>query len=240
MASMTEKERVDRFEAAYNRIDRALGELLDRNGARRHTFAVKVRLAARRQRRLARYQDFLLEVADLRNAVVHNRTGEDVFIAVPSEQTVVELEEIERRMFSPPQVLPRFKRHVTTLTPDQSLSDVFALIRHDGYSRYPVYDRGTFVGLLTSNGLARWGAMHVVGGRLEADLREVRVSDVLGADHRKDHVAFMPRDGFVDDAVQLYRDNPRLEAVIITEHGRASEQPLGMMCAGDLAGLNGA
>jgi predicted transcriptional regulator len=235
---MTERERVERFEAAYNRIDRSLTELLDRKvDPRKHTFGARVRLAASRHRRLARWAEYLHEIGDLRNALVHSRTGEDHYIAVPSEETVRELETIEQRLFAPEKVLPRFQRPVRTLRTDQTLADAMQLVRGDGYSRYPVYDGDRFAGLLTSNGLARWCAERLQDGVLHVDARRVRVGEVLAADHRRQSAAFVAHDALVDDVETLFSDRPNLEAAIITPCARESERPLGMICAADIAAL---
>lgn len=234
--SMTEKDRVERFEAAYNRIDHALTELTEQKRHKR-PFAAKVRLAANRRRRLGRHADFLLEIGELRNALVHQRTDRDYYIAVPNEDTVLELERIEQRMFSPPRVTPKFLRKVTVLQADQSLADVLTHIRDDGYSRYPVYERDSFVGLLTTNGMARWAADNVTGGRLDVDLTKVSVNDVLPADHRRESVAFVARDAFIDDVDLMFAGKSPLEAVIITENGKPHETPLGMICSAEIASL---
>jgi len=235
---ISERERVDRFEAAYNRIDKALSEIIDRpGGARRHTFAAKVRIASNRLRRLGKHVDYLQEIGDLRNALVHNRIDTEAYLAVPSAETVMELERVERSLFSPERVIPRFARQVATLKPEQTLAEAWALVRSDGYSRYPIYGREGFIGLLTSNGFARWVAGQSNDGQFKIDAREVKLSEVLAADHRRDAVAFVSNQTAIDDVVALFADNRRLEAVIITEHGRTHEKPLGMICAADVAGL---
>lgn len=236
---MTEQERIDRFETSYNRIDRALTDITAQSGNRRkHSFAAKVRIAANRSRRIARHADFLLEIGELRNAVVHNRTGDELYLAVPSQRTVDELERIESQLFSPERVIPRFAREVLTLRSDQSLGEAWSLMRDDGYSRYPIYDNGSFAGLLTSNGFARWCAAHVNDGRLELDTTKVRVAEVVAMDHRRDAVAFVSSQALVDDVGRLFREKHPLEAVLITERGRPSEMPIGMVSPSDVAALD--
>ncbi|MHC5023653.1 MAG: CBS domain-containing protein [Planctomycetota bacterium] len=234
---MTEDERVRRFEIAYNRVDHYLGEAIgDSALGRRRRFAARVRTAAHRRRRLARHVDFLLEAGELRNAIVHNRLGDGSYIAVPNEQTVLELERIERKLSAPDRVFPRFERTVRTLAPDSTLADALGLIRDDGFSRYPVYGREGFVGLLTANGVTRWCADQLHGGHLEVDATAVHVADLLEADHHRENVAFVARDALVDDVDEMFSDTT-LEAVIITEHGRTHEKPLGMICPPDVAAL---
>jgi CBS domain-containing protein len=235
---MTEQERVERFETAYNRIDRALSDIADRNGeGRRRTWASKVRIAANRVRRLGRHVDFLHEIGELRNAIVHNRTGDERYIAVPHEETVLQLERIERELSAPQRAIPRFQRKVTVLAASGTLSEVFNLIRRDGYSRYPVYDDRTFVGLLTSNGVARWCAARASDGRFDVDASRVTVTEVLAADHRRNLVEFLPADAPVGDIAAMFHENPRLEAILITKHGRSQEPPVGLVSASDLLGI---
>jgi hypothetical protein len=237
---MTEQERVQRFETSYNRIDHALAEIADDRAGHRKTFAARVRIAANRVRRLARDADFLLEVGELRNALVHNRLGDGVYIAVPNEQTVLQLEAIERSLLSPQKVIPTFQRAVKTLDGGATLSDVWRLMRQAGFSHYPVYERGTFLGLLTSNGLARWTASRTQDGVLHVDGRKVAVRDILPADHRRDCAAFVRADSAVDDLPAMFQDNPRLEAVIITPRGTPNEAPLGVVFPADLIAVSAA
>ncbi len=232
---MTEQERVQRFETAYNRIDHALSEIAgERDRSHRTTFAARVRLGANRVRRLAKHADFLLEIGELRNALVHNRLGDGVYIAVPNEQTVQQLEEIERLLLSPQKVIPRFERSVRTLDAGQTLADAWMHMRQEGYSHFPVYERGTFIGMLTSNGLARWSAAQATDGTLRIDGRKILVRDVLEVDRRRDCAAFVSADAAVDDLPALFRENPRLETVIITRRGTRNEPPLGLVGASDL------
>lgn len=238
-APLSERDRVERFEAAYNRIDRRLSDLADGKGDnRRQPFASKLRSAANRYRRLSRYVDFLLEIGELRNALVHNRLETDTYIAVPNQSTVEELERIESLMFSPEKVMPRFEREVLTLRADQPVSEAWQLVRGDGYSRYPVYDGGAFVGLLTSNGFARYCADRIADdGTLHIDTQAVTVAEVLKVDHRRDLVEFVHGNTLIEDAAQMFTRNPRLEAILITEHGKSHHEPVGMICAPDIAAM---
>jgi CBS domain-containing protein len=241
---MTEAERVERFEAAYNRIDRALNELIrggKDHGRHKQGFTAKVRTLANQQRRYARYADFLLEIAELRNAIVHNRFGDEMYIAVPNEATVTELEHIEQRMLAPDRVIPQFQKVVMTLDPGDTLAETWKRIAEHGYSRFPIYAPEGFVGLLTFGGIARWCAKHVRQGRLEIDATSVHVEDVLAEDRRRERVAFVDRDALVDDVddlfTQQFASGKPLEAALVTEHGKPHERPIGIICASDVAAL---
>ena len=75
------------------------------------------------------------------------------------------------------------------------------------------------------------------GERIICAIASVTVGEALARDHRKDEYALVPRTASADEALSLWSKNPRLEAVIITERGRADEAPLGIATATDLIKL---
>ena len=75
------------------------------------------------------------------------------------------------------------------------------------------------------------------GERIICAIASVTVGEALARDHRKDEYALVPRTASADEALSLWSKNPRLEAVIITERGRAEEAPLGIATATDLIKL---
>ena len=75
------------------------------------------------------------------------------------------------------------------------------------------------------------------GERIICAIASVTVGEALARDHRKDEYALLPRTASADEALSLWSKNPRLEAVIITERGRADEAPLGIATATDLIKL---
>lgn len=260
-----ERTRIDRFEAAYNRIDRELQRLLDepREG-RRRGFAACVRQIAAERRHFARHLDFLLEAGELRNALVHNRTGEAEYIAVPTEATVAQLESIDEELRKPVALRAFAAKEVVSVSVDDRVGRVLALVKEKGYVRFPVRRDGRIVALLTASGVVRWIASHDIescalpavardmraksgaldetvrlsdGERIICTIASVSVGEVLARDHRKDEYAILPRDASVEDALSLWARNPRLEAVIITERGRAEDAPLGIATATDLIKL---
>ncbi len=264
-ASSDERARIDRFEAAYNRIDRELQRLLDepREG-RRRGFAACVRQIAAERRHFARHLDFLLETGELRNALVHNRLGASEYIAVPTMSTVEQLEAIDEELRRPLPLRGLAAKEVISVSVDDRVGHVLALVKQKGYVRFPVRRDGRVIALLTASGVVRWIASHDIdacalpaiargergktgpldetvrlsdGERIICTIASVSVGEVLARDHRKDEFAIVARDATVEEALSLWTRNPRLEAVIITERGRAEETPLGIATATDLIKL---
>lgn len=264
-----ERARIERFEGAYNRIDRELQRLLDepREG-RRRGFAACVRQIAAERRHFGRHLDFLLEVGELRNALIHNRFGVAEYIAVPTDSTVRQLEAIDEELARPVPLRTLAAREVVTVDARDRIGRVLTLVRDKGFVRFPVKVDGRIAALLTSSGVMRWIASHdldvcafppaarpkgadAAKGALDAaaptgdsdriicTIASVSVGEVLARDHRRDEFAIVARDTSADDALSRWARNPRLEAVIITEHGRADETPIGIATATDLIKLLG-
>ena len=262
-----DRDRIDRFEAAYNRIDREMQRLLDnsRDGHRRG-FASSVRQICSERRHFGRHLDFLLEAGELRNALVHNRFGHSEYIAVPTATTVTQLEAIDEELRKPVQLRALAAREVVTVSIDDRVGHVLALVRDKGFVRFPVTRDGRIVALLTESGVLRWIASHDIeacalsadrgvprapagsldapgpvhggeGERIICTIAGVRVGEVLARDHRRDEFAVVPRDATADAALSRWTHNPRLEAIIVTERGRPDETPLGIATATDLIKL---
>jgi len=262
-----DRDRIDRFESAYNRIDRELQRLLDnaRDGHRRG-FAASVRQVCAERRHFGRHLDFLLEAGELRNALVHNRFGHAEYIAVPTATTVVQLEAIDDELRRPVSLRALAAKDVVTITIEDRIGRVLSLVREKGVVRFPVRRDGRIVALLTASGVVRWIASHDLesctlpaavqqprvpagpldarapagasdGERIICAIASVSVGEVLARDHRKDEFAIVARDATADLALSMWTRNPRLEAIIVTERGRPEETPLGIATATDLIRL---
>jgi CBS domain-containing protein len=264
-----DRDRIDRFEGAYNRIDREMQRLLDasRDGHRRG-FAANVRQICSERRHFARHLDFLLEAGELRNALVHNRFGHSEYIAVPTATTVAQLEAIDEELRKPVSLRSLAAKEVVTIAIEDRVGRVLSLVREKGVVRFPVRRDGRIVALLTASGVVRWIASHDLesctlppevqvprspagaldarvplgagkgdGERIICAIASVSVGEVLSRDHRKDEFAVVARDASADLALSMWTRNPRLEAIIVTEHGRADESPLGIATATDLIKL---
>ncbi|MFZ9916122.1 MAG: CBS domain-containing protein, partial [Phycisphaerales bacterium] len=231
---------------------------------RRRGFAACVRQIAAERRHFGRHLDFLLEVGELRNALIHNRFGVAEYIAVPTMSTVEKLEAIDEELARPVPLRLLAAREVVTVDAGDRIGRVLTLVREKGYVRFPVKIDGRIAALLTSSGVMRWIASHDIdvcafpeqpGGtaagaldavapkaesqRIICTIASVSVGEVLARDHRKDEFAIVSRETSADDALSRWTRNPRLEAVIITEHGRADETPIGIATATDLIKLLG-
>jgi len=178
-----------------------------------------------------RDRDDMMLFADVRNLLAHRLHG---LPAIPTASTVTVIEDVWRRLSAPELVIPRFQRDVTRVSHRDTLVHVLDLVRKNDFSQFPVYREDRFVGLITENGITRWMAHHVHTVDSLVDLRDVAVSAVVKEEETSKNVAFVARATPVDVVLRLFSDSPLLEAMLITNIGRKTESPLGIITRWDV------
>ncbi len=226
-----------RFLIAFARAEEALEDLLGTGPG--NSFRWLVRQASKRDPLVGSVEDDLLELSELRNAIVHDRGGGYV-VAEPHEETVARLEKIVDLIVEPPRIEEAMSRPVVSCRPDEPVADAAKRMVDGDFSRLPVYaDDGTFVGLLTANAIARWVAVRMAG---EANLlREEPVDAVLRHGEGERRYEVVDKRRLVTDVVALFqgahREGRRLETVLVTPTGEATEKVMGIVTIQDLPKL---
>lgn len=226
------------FLNTYNMIDRHLRLLVETD--RRDGFYAVVGRAARSDSAVRTLAVELKEFADLRNAIVHERTDSHP-IAEPFQGTVERFVRISLILTSPPQALTVAERDVVAVEPQEPVGTAAALMRERGFSQVPVIGTDGYEGLLTAATIAYWLSDRLAG---EMDiLEEEPVSQVLRFTEDSDrHAVFLPRSANVFDALGCFADAYRggwvVDALLITEAGQRRQGILGILSAWDLAALH--
>ncbi len=188
-----------------------------------------------RNHAVRQYEDDLKEFGDLRNAIVHERSGHRV-IAEPNDEAVRTMERIADLLVDPPRVGELFRRRVFHVESDEPIGRAVKVMLDESYSQIPVYDGDEFVGLLTTNTVGRW-----LGSCVEDEifgLEETRIADVLQYTEDEDNYVFLGRRETLFEALQAFASyeerGKRLEAILITEHGKPSQSLLGIITIWDV------
>jgi len=194
-----------------------------------------VRQAGGTSAAVRRFTTDLEEFADLRNAIVHERTDGHV-IAEPNDRAVAEIEHIASLLCAPPKVLPCFQRDVLALQRDDSAAKAVEAMLEESFSQVPIYDGERFLALLTTNTVARW-----LGSSVEEDifsLSETCIPEVLQYIEDQDNHCFLGRGATLFEVLEEFqgrqRSGKRLDAILITHGGKRSESLLGIITVWDL------
>lgn len=229
--STDQQNRVKRFLQAFNRIEKLLQRKLNQE-SENTSFRALVDMMEDKNLITRENARFLQRCRELRNNLVHNNING--YMSIPHEDVVITIEEVHHALENPPLVINYFQKEVECISDDEMLYTVLQVVHECAYSQFPVYDSSdTFVGLLTENGITRWLANHVHIKKIElADLEET-VRDALAVQEDFTNYAFVPREMTITEALNVYAVNPQLEALLITEHGKAQQSLLGIMTRTD-------
>lgn len=226
----------DEFLNTFNEIERHLRHMTNAN--KETPFHVLVREAGESHAAVRRFSNDLKEFADLRNAITHERTDGHV-IAEPNDRAVADIKRVALLLINPPRVVPQFQKQVLALqTSDPVAEAVKSMLAHS-FSQIPIYENQQFRGLLTTNAVARW-----LGACVAEDvfsLHETLIGSVLAHVEEENNYCFVTKNATLFQALHIFegyhRDVGRLEAILITENGRATESLLGMITVWDLPAI---
>lgn len=228
------------FLGTFNEIESHFRESL--NYGEHMNFGEMVRTYSEHHK-LTREQVKALNVfAALRNTISHQNYYDGRPIAEPVAQVVEMIKELRDRILRPPTALSCLGgRRVSVIYADSPITAVLDLVRKYDYSQVPVYKGDEYTGLLTTNCIARW-----LADRFDTvTLAESEpVEAVMSYAEAHDIAKLVPKT--ITAAMALDRlSNPnskgtRPTALIITESGRSSEKPLGVVVDADIPALSAA
>jgi predicted transcriptional regulator len=231
-----DKKNSERFLNAFIKIEGKLKEIV--NNDVHKAFYQLVDRAASKNPSVDKYKSTLKEYAELRNAIVHKRIDGEA-IAEPHTTVVEDLEFISNMITKPPTLENEFLQKVVKCSSNDKVSVAARKIFTNSFSKIPVYDNRKFVGLLTTDSMARWMAYNLESG-LEFT-EDVDVKTILEFSEHKETYTFISKTATVFEAIsvfeQWYKRGLRLNAIIITESGERNELPLGILSLFDLPRL---
>jgi len=185
--------------------------------------------------------DELLDFAALRNAISHGKYYGGRPIAEPTEEVVRDIERLREQILSPPLVLDLLEeRQVCVTGPDEPISAVLEHVVRFDYSQVPVYSEASYVGLLTTNAVARWLARQFELNQGLAEGEPVRRVLAFAESHERARLAGRT----ITAAEAIYhlthsgRGRAPVPALIVTEGSEPAGRPLRMITGSDLPALS--
>lgn len=224
-------QQADEFLSSFNRIEKWLKEELNNPVSMGFSEMVR-RLARRKENQIDQFEDDLLQMAQLRNAIVHEQISADFVIAEPNEWAVERLKEIEAALTTPEKVFPRFAKKVTGFEREIEVKVLLNIIAKKRYSQFPIYDHGTFKGLITVGGLGLWLAIESSQGTIV--LNGKTAADLLETNYKESNYQFVSQDTPIYQVEKMFSSQNRLEAILITKDGNPNGNLLGIIRPRDL------
>ncbi|QIL46493.1 CBS domain-containing protein [Vagococcus coleopterorum] len=219
-------KQANQFLASFNRIEKWLQDEYKRKPFPGFAELVR-RLSKRKDLQVRKYHDDLLEIAQLRNAIVHDRIAPDFVIAEPNDWIVKKIEKIEQELIAPELVSPRFKKEVVTFEKGTSLDVILKSLTEKEYSQFPIYDGKQFLGLITANGIGIWLAAHNQNEQIS--IKGKTVESVLKSDAKRNNYLFVAQNAYVFQVMEKFLADPTIEAILITTDGQANSKLIGLV-----------
>ncbi|MEH7441302.1 CBS domain-containing protein [Bacillus sp. JJ1122] len=228
------KEQSGKFETAFNRIHKALREMVKETES--DAFVELLYSGYKNHSLIRKYKSDLHQFAKLRNAIVHERVNADFYIAEPHIEVVERIEEICREFEKPQTALSIATSPVFYYYEDAYLKDVLKVINKFDFTRFPVYDKDDkYVALLTSTEIIQWMAKHFSSEVIHFE--DVRIKELL-TKGKNYFVTFVTEDASLYEIEELFERyhtrGKKLQAVIITETGDRHGKPIGVITPWDL------
>lgn len=231
------KTNAERFISAYNQIDYALRTIY---GFKRSiSYADLIRKTVPLNSVVRKYEDELIDYGRLRNSIVH-KTNPNYVIAEPHIEVVEDFERIAKIITTPPLAIDKVCKHQVKICDSKiKLKDLIGLMSHDGYKNIPVYEGNTLKGVAIGlNILEIIGDKILQGDNIEHFIELTQVEDVLSTIEDTKYFRVCDKTLTIETALNNFYLNRRLQIIIITEHGRVDERPLGVVTIADILDMN--
>ena len=195
-------------------------------------FYILLQEAAKLNSIVRKYEMELNEFADLRNAIVHQRTDKGEVIAQPVDWVVAEIEKIASLLSQPVTLKDCITKAVKTCHPDNLVVDIYKKMEELATSKLPIYEDSQFFGLLTLEMVAHWAV-------LEKEKKpDATVRDIYRPQYKTEKVLFVSQDTPVAEVIEIFEDGMnrgvRILAILITAKGTKDEKALGILTQADL------
>ncbi|MDP4161938.1 MAG: hypothetical protein Q8898_02440 [Bacillota bacterium] len=228
-----QREKSERFEVAFNQIHDELRNLVKFHD--NDHFIELLHQARNEHASIRRYFDDLKSYARLRNALIHEKSRRDFYIAEPHLEVVEQIESIVAFLKTPPSILTIASDKVKTYESQDEIKDILVDMENYSFTQFPIYNENRFSFLLTEGGMRSYFAGRLKGNTI--DLTGQKLCDIKPFENTNT-VKFVSKKMNIFELEDLFEERvqkrDKLEAVIITESGSEKEMPIGIISPWDL------
>jgi predicted transcriptional regulator len=186
---------------------------------------------------IKQFKEDLFEYADLRNAIVHNRSNNYTVIAEPHDFVVKHFIEIKEQIVNPLRMTAFFKKVYTCNLTDK-VSYPLQLLHEKLISQMPVVDENNkVVEIINPNTIAYW-----IAAKKKAYTENEIVQNVICFKEFKNNFAFISADTTIFHAAEIfknsYKEQPTgryYDALLVTQNGNNTEKIKGIVVLSDIA-----
>lgn len=224
----------------YNEVDAFMRQHYKQDKYTDHAFLIQE--LAPKNRVIARHQQEMRAVAQLRNSIAHTSfahlTGP---ILEPNPEVIKRYHLIRDALLHPANALSIAipAQHIYTATPQTNVIELLRSMNENIYTHVPIMEDDKLIGIFSENTLLSYiadaGEAVITKDMTVADFKE----HIPLSSHASEIFVFLPREISLSRIFEVFNKaihkHERIGMVFITEHGKADEKPLGIITAWDLA-----
>ena len=121
---------------------------------------------------------------------------------------------------------------------DVSIKETIALIAKSGYSNLPVYKNGEILGVANSQRLLNFiGKIINDNKNLCEVIGSTKIEDVITGEN-ENFYSIQPKTLTISETLDLFYQNRKLLAILITPNGNYLEMPIGIVTVSDIIDIN--
>lgn len=226
-----------RFINAYNAIDYAIR--VQHDFKRSMSFSDVIRRAVPLNYLVRKYEDDLIDFGRLRNAIIHGG-NEEFIIAEPHLDVVEKIEKIASAITTPPKALDVVcNKDVLCAQHDLLLIDIIELIATSEFSNIPVYKDGGLIGITNGQRI-----LDCIGKAIQKNInideyiKTTKIEDILNPEILNNYYEVVDVNASIEQILNIFYQNRKIVAVLITKTGSINEVPLGIVTASDVITMN--
>ena len=226
-----------RFINAYNEIDYAIR--IQHGFKRSMSFSDVIRRAVPLNYLVRKYEEDLIDFGRLRNAIIHG--GNDEFIiAEPHLDVVEKIEKIAEAITTPPKALDVIgNKDVLCAQHDLLLIDIIQLISTSEFSNIPIYKDGGLIGITNGQRILDFIGKAIADKKnVDEYIKTTKIEDILNPEILNKYYEVVDVNATIEQVLNLFYQNRKIVAVLITKTGSINEVPLGIVTASDVITMN--
>jgi len=194
-------------------------------------FSYVLGVSSKNNRVIRNEQQFLQSIAELRNAIVHDKDYPAEIIAEPRLEVVQRFQSICQKLYTPPQLMAGTFEKPDVFLPSDGLSKVLPYMKVHDFSQIVVKWSERF-GLITREGVAMWLEANIVEDVIS--IKEANLEDIRGYESL-DTCQYLGRDASYYDAGEHFAQcTGRMQAILVSHSGKPTETPLRIITPWDM------
>ncbi len=201
----------EQFIILCNKFTRLLSDTYDLKST--STMGQVIRILRHRHPLIKQHFEALDSYADLRNVLVHEQYDR-VVLAQPSDHVIRHFEWIYESLLTPITLKDLMEKKVVTIDADASFQSLLNLIKKHGFTHYPVFEDGQFLGVFTDSGITH-ALAETPFEKLE-ELYHTPIKLLINYDqHIKDVLVVLQKDSIFDVFDALQQKEKDIETILI-------------------------